>query len=57
MAQDRLETERDEAEERAKNAEHDRAAAVLVAEELARQAGERKARGRWRRAWDGWRGW
>jgi hypothetical protein len=38
------------------SAEHDKASAALVAEELAKQAAERKARGRWTRLRAAWRG-
>jgi hypothetical protein len=56
LAQDKLESERDAAEERARNAEHDKASATLVAEEAMRLAAERKARGRWARLRAAWRG-
>ena len=46
----------EDAKAAAQKAEHDRNAAQTIAEELARVAAERKARGRLRRAWDGWRG-
>jgi len=56
LAHDKLESERDVAEERARDAEHNKASATLVAEETVRLAAERKARGRWARLRAAWRG-
>src|SRR4051794_36747520 len=55
LAQDKLESERDAAEERTRNLEPDKASARLVAEDAMRLAAERKARGRWARLRAAWR--